>query len=107
MKIEHAFTNFANPVMVCINHSTHPVYFYVLFHLCLPDIEGILQKICAFVHLSVTMRTVLPDLPIISFSQPPNLCHSLGQAKFCQPPGVIDEPPRPSQSCGKSYCRHC
>ena len=58
-------------------------------------------------HQSVTMKTVVPDLPLISFSQPHNLCRSLCRATLRQTASVNDEPPRPSQSCGKSRCKLC
>ena len=58
-------------------------------------------------HQSVTMKTVIHDLPIINFGQPPNLRHSLCLAKLRQPPSVIDEPPSPLQSCRKSRCKLC
>ena len=58
-------------------------------------------------HQSVTMKTVVPDLPLISFSQPHNLCRSLCRAKLRQTASVNDEPPRPSQSGGKSRCKLC
>ena len=58
-------------------------------------------------HQSVTMKTDVPDLPHISFSQPHNLCRRLCRAKLRQTASVNDEPPRPSQSCGKSRCRLC
>ena len=53
------------------------------------------------------MKTVVPDLPLISFSQPHNLCCSLCRARLCQTASANDEPPRPSQSCGKSRCKPC
>ena len=58
-------------------------------------------------HLSVTMKTVVPDLPLISFSQHHNLCHSQCRAKLRQTASINDEPPRPSQCCGKSRCKLC
>ena len=58
-------------------------------------------------HQSVTMKSVVHDLPIISFGQPPNLCHSLCRAKLRQPHSVNDQPPRPLQSCSKSRCKLC
>ena len=58
-------------------------------------------------HQSATMKTVVPDLPLISFSQPHNLCRSLCRAKLRQDASVNDEPPRPSQCCGKSRCKLC
>ena len=51
------------------------------------------------------MKTTVPDLPLISFSQPHNLCRSLFREDLRQ--SVNDEPPRPSQSCGKSRCKLC
>ena len=51
-------------------------------------------------HQSVTMKTAVSDVPLISFSQPHNLCCSLCRAKLRQTASVIDEPPRPSKSCG-------
>ena len=101
IQIEHAFTNFANHSTVRKSHTTRPVYFNVQLDPGLPDITGILQKYMPLLHQSVTMKTVVTDLPNISFSQPPNLCHHLCRAKLCQPPSVIDEPPLRSQSCGK------
>ena len=58
-------------------------------------------------HQSVTMKTVVPDLPPISFSQPHNLCRSLCRARLRQTASVNDEPPIPLQSCGKSRCKLC
>ena len=101
------FTNFANLSTVCQCHTTQQVYFNEQFHSGLPDIKGILQKYMPLLHQSVTMTTVVPDIPIISFSQPPNLCHSLCRTKLHQPPSVNDQPPRPSPSCGKSRCKLC
>ena len=53
------------------------------------------------------MKTVVPDLPLISFRQPNNLCRSLCRAKLRQAASVNDEPPRTSQSSGKSHCKLC
>ena len=53
------------------------------------------------------MKTVVPDLPLISFNQPHNLCRSLFRAKLRQTASVNDEPPRPSQICAKSRCKLC
>ena len=103
-QIERAFTNFANPPTGRQSHTTRPVYFHVQFHPGLPDIKGILQKYMPLLHQPVTMKAVVPDLPLISFNQPHNLCRSLCRAKLRQAPSVNDEPPRPSQSCGKSRC---
>ena len=61
----------------------------------------------SLLHQSVTMKTVVPDLPLMSFSQPHNLCRSLCRAKHRQTASVNDEPTRPSQSCGKSRCKLC
>ena len=106
-QIERAFTNFANPPTGRQCHITRPVYFDVQFHPGLPDIKGSLQRYMPLLHQSVTMKTVVPDLPLISFSQPHNLCRRLCRAKLRQAASVNDEPPRPSQSCGKSRCKLC
>ena len=106
-QIERAFTNFANPPTGRQCHTTHPVYFNVQFHPGLPDIKGILQRYMPLLHQYVTMKTVVPDLPLISFSQPHNLCRSLCRAKLRQAASVNEEPPIPSQSCGKSRCKLC
>ena len=106
-QIERAFTNFSNPPSGRQNHITRPVYFNVLFHPGLPVIKGNLQKYMPLLHQSVTMKTVVPNLLIIRFSQPHNLCRSLLRAKLRQPPGVNGEPPRSSQGCGKSRCKLC
>ena len=76
-QIERAFTNFANPPTERQNHTTHTVYFNVQFHTGLPDIKGILQKYIPLLHQSVTMKTVVHDLPLISFSKPHNLCRTV------------------------------
>ena len=73
----------------------------------LPDIKGISQKYMPLLHQSVTMKTVVPDLPLIRICQPHNLCRSLCRAKLRQTASVNDEPPRPSQSFGKSLCKLC
>ena len=83
------------------------MYFNVQIHPGLPDIKGILQKYLPLLHQSVTMKTVVPDLPLIDFSQPHNLRRSLCRAKLRQTVSVNDEPHRSSQSCGKSRCRLC
>ena len=51
-----------------------------------------LQRYMPLLHQSVTMKTVAPDLPLISFSQPHNLCRSLCRAKLRQTAIVNDEP---------------
>ena len=94
-QIERAFTNFANPPTGRQCHTTRPVYFNVQFHPGLPDIKGILQRYMPLLHQSFTMKTVIPDLPLISFYQPHNLCRSLCRAKLRQAASVNDEPPRP------------
>ena len=106
-RIERAFTNFSNPPTGHECHTTRPVYFNVQFHPSLPDIKGILQRYMPLLHQSVTMKTVVPDLPLISFSQPNNLCRWLCRAKLRQTASVNDKPPRPSQSSGKSRCKLC
>ena len=90
-QIECAFTNFANPPTGRQSHTTRPVYFNVLLHPSLPDIEGILRKYMPLLHQSVTMKTTVPDLPLISFSQPHSLCRSLFRDDIRQ--SVNDEPP--------------
>ena len=107
MQIERAFTNFVNPSMICKSHTTRHVCINLEFHPGLPDIKGILQKYVPLLNQSVTMKTVEPNLSIISFSQPLNLCRSLCRAELCQPRSVIDQPPGPSQSCGKPHCKLC
>ena len=81
---------------------------YIRLQFCppgLPDIKDILQKYMPQLHQSVTIKTVIPDLPIISFSQHPKSGDSW--AKLHQPPSVNYEAPGPSQSCGKSHCKCC
>ena len=58
----------------------------------LPDIEGILPKCMPLLHQSVTMKTAVP---LISLSQPHNLCRSLCRDKLRHTASVNDEPPRP------------
>ena len=106
-QIERAFTNSSHFPTGRQCHTTRPVYFNDLFHPGLPDIKGILQWYMPLLHQSVTMKTVVPDLPPISFSQHHNLCRSLCRAKLRQTASVNDEPPRPSQSCRKSHCKLC
>ena len=106
-QIEHAFHNFAYPSTERQSHNTRPVYFNVQFYPGLPVIKGILLKYISLLHQSVKMKTVVPDLPLISFSQPHYLCRSLCRAKLRQTASVNDEPHRPSQSCGKSRCKSC
>ena len=106
-QIERAFTNFASPSQVRQCYTTRPVYFNVQFHPGLPDMKGILRKYMPLLHQSVTIKTAVPDLPLISLRQPRNLCRSLCRAKLRQTASVIDLPPRPSQSCGKSHCQQC
>ena len=106
-QIERAFTNVANHPTGRQSHTTRPVYFNVQFQPGLPDIEGILQKYMPLLHQSVTMKTVVPDLPLISFCQPHNMCRSQCRAKLRQTVSVNDVPNRPSQSCGKSRCKLC
>ena len=67
-QIERAFNNFANPPTGRQSHITRPVYLDVQFHPGLPDIKGILHKYMSLLHQSVTMKIVVPDIPIISIS---------------------------------------
>ena len=67
-QIERAFTNFTNPPTGHQSHTTHPVYFNVQFHPGLPGIKGIFQRYMPLLHQSVTTKTVVPDLPLISFA---------------------------------------
>ena len=53
------------------------------------------------------MKTAVPDQPLISFGPPHSLCRILCRNKHRQTASVNDEPPRPSQSCGKSRCKLC
>ena len=106
-QIVHAFTNIANPQTGRQSHTTRPVYFNMQFHAGLPDIKGILQRYMPLLHQSVTMKTAVPDLTLISISQPHNLCRSLCRGRLRQTTSVNDEPPRPSQRCGKSRCKLC
>ena len=64
--IERAFTNFANSPTGRQGHTTRPVYINVQLHPGLPDMKGILQKYMPLLHQSVTMKTVVPDLPLIT-----------------------------------------
>ena len=106
-QIERAFTNFANPTTGRQRHTIFPVYFNVQFQPGLPNIRGISQLYMSLLLQSVSMKTVVPDLPHISFSQSRNLCRSLCRAKLRQTASVNDEPPRPSQSCGNSRFKLC
>ena len=83
------------------------MYINVQLHPGLPGIKGILQKYMPLLHQPVTMKTVVPDLPLISLSQPHNLYRSLCRTNLRQTASVNDEPPRPSQSSGKSRCKLC
>ena len=94
--IERAFTNFDYPPTGRRCHATRPVNFNVLYHPGLPNVKGILQKYMPLLHQSVTMKNVVPDLPLISFSQPHNMCRNLCRARLRQTASVNDEPPRPS-----------
>ena len=51
-------------------------------------------------HQSVTMKTVVPDLPLHSLCQPHNMCRSQWRAKLGETASVNDEPSRPSQCFG-------
>ena len=81
--------------------------FNVQLHPGLPDIKAILQKYLPSLHQSVERKTVVPDLPLISLSQPHFLCRSLCRAKLSLPASAKDEPLRPLQSYGKSHCNLC
>ena len=58
-------------------------------------------------HQSDTMKTAVPNLPIISFSQPPNLGRTLCRAKLRQPTGIHDRAFNPPRICGKKRCKLC
>ena len=106
-QIERAFTNFASPPTGRQSHTTRPVYFNMQLHPCLPDIKGILQRYMPLLFQSVAMKTVVPEIPLISFSQPHNMCRSLCRDKLHQTDSFYDEPHRPSQSCAYSRCKLC
>ncbi|KAJ8039742.1 hypothetical protein HOLleu_13841 [Holothuria leucospilota] len=106
-QIERAITNFSNPTSMRESYSTRPVFFNVQFHPSLPDIRGILQRYMPLLHQSDTMKTAVPTLPIISFSQPPNLSKTLCRAKLRQPAGGNDRASKPPRICGKKRCKLC
>ena len=56
---------------------------------------------------SVTINAVVPDIPLIRFSQPHNLCRSQCRVRLLQTASVNDVPPGPSQSFGKWRCKLC
>ena len=105
--IERASTNFVNASTGRQGHPICPMYPNLKFHPVLPDIKGILQKYMPLLHQSVTINTVVPYIPIISFSQPHNLFCSLCLAQLSQPASANNEPPRSSQNCCKSRCKQC
>ena len=43
------------------------------YHPGLPNITGILRKYQPLLHRSETMRSAVPDVPIVTFRHPPNL----------------------------------
>ena len=104
-QIERAFTNNANPPKGRQCHTTSPVYIDVQFHPRLPDIIGTIQMYMPLLDQSVAMKTVVPDLSLISYSQPQNFIRSLSRANLRQTASLNDEPRRPSKSCGKSRCK--
>ena len=106
-QIERAFTNFSSPPTGRHSHTTRPVYINMQLHPGLPDIKGILQRYMPLLCQSVAMKTVVPDIPLISFSQPHNICRSLCRDKLHQTVSFYDEPHRPSQSCAYSRCKLC
>ena len=73
----------------------------------LPDMKCISQKYRPILNQPVTMKFLVPVLPIISYVQPHNLCRILSRAKLRQPASLNDEPRRPSQNCGISRCKLC
>ena len=107
VQIERAITNFTNPMPVGESKTARPVYFNVQFHPSLPDIKGILQRYMPLLHQSEKLKTAVPNIPIISFSQPSNLGSTLCRAKLRQPPGVNDRTSKPPQICGKNRCKLC
>ena len=106
-QIERAFNNFVNPTTGRQGHTTFPMYINVQFHPGLSNIRGISKQYMSLLLQSVSMKTVVPDLPHISLSQPRNMCRTLCRAKLRHTAVVNDEPPRPSQFCGKSRCKLC
>lgn len=88
-------------------NSTRPVYFNVKYHPSLPDIRGILKRYMPLLHQSDIMKTAVPKLPTISFSQPPNLGRILCRAKLRQPSGSHDRASNSPRICGKKRCKLC
>ena len=107
IQVERSLSNFTNPSTGHQSHTIRPAYFNVQFHPGLPDIKGILQRIMTLLHQPVTIKTVVPDLPLISFSQPPYLCRSLCRDKLRHLPSVLPLAPRPPLCCGKSRSKQC
>lgn len=101
-QIERAITNFTNPTPMRERNSTRPVYFNVKYHPSLPDIRGILKRYMPLLHQSDIMKTAVPKLPTISFSQPPDLGRILCRAKLRQPSGSHDRASNSPRICGKN-----
>ena len=98
IQIKRAFTSYVSPSVVYQSHTTRPVYLNVQLHHGSTDLKGISHRYMPLLHQSVTVMTVVLDLPI-GFSQPYNLCHSLRRANVRQAHCMINETPRPSQCC--------
>ena len=73
------------------------------FHPGLPDIKAILHKNQDILHMSEKMRKAVPELPLLSFRQPPNLKKMLVRAK-------VDDKPKDTgcvKPCGIKNCKLC
>ena len=81
-------------------HMTAYILCYVKFPGLL-DVKGILHRYMPLLQHSITMKTVVPDLRIITFSQHPNLCRNLCRDKF------NDEASELPRSSWKSLCKPC
>lgn len=72
------------------------------YHPGLPDIKEVLRKHQPLLHLSPVMKEVVPNLPLLAFSQPPNLRRLLVRAKIKRGTSTVG----PSKHCNKN-CKLC
>ncbi|KAJ8034969.1 hypothetical protein HOLleu_22024 [Holothuria leucospilota] len=77
------------------------------YHPGLPDISAILKKYQPLLHQSDYMRNAVPNLPVLSFRNPPSLRDTLVRAKLKAHGNDLLDPNRVCTPCGNKRCSLC
>ena len=79
----------------------------ITFHPGLPDISAVLKKYQPLLHQSEQMLEAVPDLPVVSFRNPPNLRKKLVRAKLNTHGSETLDFNQACEPCGDRRCSLC